>query len=452
MSEARTPTRSRLRLVLWITSPLAVLGAMFFASWQNRRIDLHRLSMSDLVLTYVNAEAAHDGETLAAAMTELTVRDQVSRWQQMVSLTASADLPVRVAAIKVLADDLAFRGDPQAITAEFAATCESALHELLDDVDENVRCNALRALVAVQVAAPWTEIPADVMTAMRLQMQSRSELCRVYAIDNLMRLGRTAQSLATEVLAMDVRGRDSSLAFFVATTLGRMQLREPRAVARLLELLDHESPEVRLAAASSLGELGEVAAPATPRLLAMSADALEREDVRRRVVQALVELARRPADVDQALRRLLGLRTVYEQAYALGEWGLAAGKLASRTTDTELAGNTLALLDDAQLTGSPDSLLHACSIARIANVRHDETRLSEALLVLQRALDEARELECYDWNTLQPVCEVLLDLHLAQPPVTVGLEALRHTLEVFRRDEQRWVREWAQDLSQRLPQ
>jgi HEAT repeat protein len=182
-----------------------------------------------------------------------------------------------------------------------------------ENANPKVRVISANLLEAKVYASPRT---TD--TLRRLAVEDPDEAVRMNAVQSLVNGGQgkdagipagTAEGRGEETIALLVKllqGNDAPVRHMAAEALGYAKLGNPEIIAALMEHLDDPDNDVRKACASALGDLGEPAKVAVPKLWALfnanqkaieskTKISAEDDDFADKVFWALFGLGERPA-------------------------------------------------------------------------------------------------------------------------------------------------------------
>ena len=166
---------------------------------------------------------------------------------------------------------------------------------LLDDPDERVRRDAVIAVVnlSYDVAAdPKLDIPLPDEVLNRLLARYPVELSRIVRSE-IMKTAALAGGdarIRSDLIVQGLNDREPGVLVFALMGSGR--LKDPAALSRVVELVQHSDKAIRLAAASAIAEYGAVALPYLFELNA--AVTVEMDDLVKKTLEgAIVVLTRR---------------------------------------------------------------------------------------------------------------------------------------------------------------
>ena len=213
-------------------------------------------------------------------------------------------------------------------------------------------------------------------------------MCIRDRVDTLGRIGPAAMPALREAL-LDERMPDIARGY-AAMAMAQIADRDASVIAALTEALEDESANVRMSSAEALGHAGELAVPATAKLIEIAIDSRESVLVREFAISALAKIAPGDAAVEEALRYAVsdGNARIYEAAVAallrIDRWRLGAPDIDARVAQlvSELdagsagAAEALGLIGDAAEAAVP-SLIRALESA-------DPEMRATALVALER--------------------------------------------------------------------
>ncbi len=164
------------------------------------------------------------------------------------------------------------------------------LIRVLGDEDDNVRDAASGALVRMGKKA----VPQLVRA-----LQNGNPIFLQAVVDTLGRIGPVAVPRLSEALLED-RTPDIARGY-AAMALAQIADRNDSVIATLTKALEDPSVNVRMSAAEALGHAGELAKPASAKLIEISIDSRESVLVREFSISALAKIAPGDAAVEEAL-------------------------------------------------------------------------------------------------------------------------------------------------------
>lgn len=407
---------------------------------------MRSLSMRELLITMYDPEAEADEAVRSAATEAVMARPEHQRVWQLAQLVVDAELDVRRGVATVLGWGATWGRDPAVDERR-----RQALLTLIEDVHEEVQAAAVVALVATQIAEFSPEVMLRLEGVIRSLLASKEAACRRSAASAVAWIGEQGAELGEDLLAMDTSGDAGRIAFEQAQALGRIRLRDVRAVKRLTKLLDDPEWDLRLVAVQSLGRIGRSAVSSVPRLFAMMEGNHEKDIVRACARTALARIARDPADVERALQFVLENRAFAD--FDSPTWLVDLGRLAMRVPQTKSATQALQLLAAPDVVAS-EALVVPSIAVRILLHRDEEQALASAISELLYICDDLEsDIDDGLWvdETDQPLAEALIDVCLAYPD-KVDVEELRSLLtKLVDVANDRWEREWAEEQLARLP-
>ena len=253
------------------------------------------------------------------------------------------------------------------------------LIRILGDEDDSVRDAASGALARMSKKAVPNLVRA---------LQNGNPIFLQAVVDTLGRIGPVAVPRLSEALLDDLtpdiaRG-------YAAMALAQIADRSDSVVATLTKALEDQSENVRMSAAEALGHVGELAKPASAKLIEISIDSRESVLVREFAISALAKIAPGDAAVEEALVYAVsdGNPRIYEAAVdALLRIRLrrqGAPDIDSRVTQliTELDGGSAAAAEALGLIGDEAEAAVPSLITALEDT--DPEMRAAALVALER--------------------------------------------------------------------
>jgi HEAT repeat protein len=242
-----------------------------------------------------------------------------------------------------------------------SAASVTDLVRVLGDEDDGVRDAASGALVRMGKEAVPNLVRA---------LQNGNPIFVQSVVDTLGRIGPTAVPKLRDTLLED-RTPDIARGY-AAMAMAQIADRDESVVPALTEALEEQSANVRMSAAEALGHAGELAVPATGKLIEIAIDSRESVLVREFAISALAKIAPGDAAVEEALTYAVsdGNARIYEAAIAallrIDRWRLGAADIDARVVQlvSDLdsgsadAAEALGLIGDAAEAAVP-SLIRA---------------------------------------------------------------------------------------------
>ena len=253
------------------------------------------------------------------------------------------------------------------------------LIRVLGDDDDSVRDAASGALVRMGKKAVPNLVRA---------LQNGNPIFLQAVVDTLGRIGPVAVPRLSEALLED-RTPDIARGY-AAMALAQIADRDDAVIATLTKALEDHSVNVRMSAAEALGHAGELAKPASAKLIEISIDSRESVLVREFAISALAKIAPGDAAVEEALVYAVsdGNPRIYEAAVnallRIRLWRAGAPDIDSRVTQLirELDGGSAAAAEALGLIGDEAKAAVPSLITALED--SDPEMRAKALVALER--------------------------------------------------------------------
>lgn len=411
--------------------------------------DYDRMSTAELLRVMADdPKAATRGGTSEGAARALHRRPPDVRIPELIDCLRGDDPAVARVAVWCLQPLLLGHGHGLVSAASRNAAIQ-ALRASLHAGDEALRASSVLVLALVDPVMHLQEAVDERMDVLVPLLGSEVPDVRFDATMALNYIGMRASHLAPKLVARWKRGCEARERFAIVVALGSIGEDHIAAAEVLTAAIDDPEENVRSAAVSSVGRLGEVGHVAVPRLLRCVREDSELAFNRTSAASSLAELVRAKDEAKDALEAVRSREADYRE-HEIARWLEVIGRLAAKADGTEVARDVRSRLErEAESEDESRALVATSGLARIASAAKDvelgRSAAARLAKVLPKALADARGAD--SWTSVspdhRPVLEALVEL-APWEDVKVDAEAVRAVLREVAMCRYASLRAWAE--------